>query len=71
MWNDREITNFRRFLFNRSMQGRDSYRLDLATSIQEQYAVYRILPVLKIDTNATLLFRFLKRWLACLTFFCT
>jgi len=33
------------------MQGRDSYRLDPATSIQEQkYAVYRTLPVLKTGT---------------------
>jgi len=33
------------------MQGRDSYRLNPATSIQEQkYAVYRTLPVLKSGT---------------------
>jgi len=39
------------FFFNISMQGRDSYRLDPATSIQERkYAVYRALPALKSDT---------------------
>jgi len=38
---------FSAYFFNRSIHGRDSYRLDPATSIQEQKcAVYRTLPVL-------------------------
>jgi len=37
--------------FNRCVQGRDSYRLDPAISIQEQnYPVYRTLPVFKSGT---------------------
>jgi len=36
------------YFFNRSMLGRDSCRLDLTTSIQEQkYTVYRTLSFLK------------------------
>jgi len=64
------------FLIDLRMRGRDSYRVGSATSIQEQqYAVYRSLPVLKSGlrffskTICSLQFRFLKTWWVCLTLF--
>jgi len=54
MWKDRKLQIFGVFF---SMQGRDSCRLNPATSNQEEkYAVYRILPFLLIVSNDTFLF---------------
>jgi len=51
MWIDRYITHLWRNVFNISMQGRYSCRLDPGSSIQVQkWAVYRALPVLKSST---------------------
>jgi len=72
-----ELQIFVRIVFNRSMQGRDSCRIDPDASIQQQkYAVYYTSPLLKSGT----VFADCNKWdfsisfseeVVYLTFFCT
>jgi len=78
-WCERSINyKLSAYFFYRSMQGRENYRLDPATSIQEQkYSAYCTLPCFEKRypgsfcwlSKASFQFRFLKRWLVCSTFF--
>jgi len=70
--NPRKITYFLRIFF-RSMQGRDSYRLDLTTSIQEENTMFTVLygfgKRYRFCRLPHFSISFLKRWLVCFTFF--